>query len=148
MDPNDLVNGVPYSWLPAYGEAVENNQSNRNILETILEETSDDEDSSGRWNNVSNSWNSDSESQSVIEVDINQGKLIKIFSSYWYNVSLESETLSERDFICPAKRRRHDNDPGVDNALLKRPFSDGDRYRLEVNMFLDTTDYFKRPEPR
>lgn len=81
MDANDLVNGVPYSWLPAYGEAVENNQNSRsNILETILEETSDDEDS-GRWNNVGRSWNSDSEGQSVIEVDVNQGKV-------FYNLAL------------------------------------------------------------
>lgn len=77
MDANDLVNGVPYSWLPAYGEAIEsNNQNNRsNILETILEETSDDEDS-GRWNNIGRSWttsDSNSENQSVIEVDVNQG---------------------------------------------------------------------------
>lgn len=83
VDSNDLVNGVPYSWLPAYGEAVESNtQSNRNVLETILEENSDDDEDSGQWNNIGStaSWNSSSNSdtdhQSVIEVDVNQGMTI------------------------------------------------------------------------
>lgn len=80
MSQND-VGSVPFSWLPAYGEAVEQALSaSRNILETILEETSDDEDSSETWNN-SGDWetsNSESISNSVIEVDLNQGLSIFI----------------------------------------------------------------------
>lgn len=75
MEQNDLANGMPFSWLPAYGEAVDSS-ANRNILETILEETSDDEDTSERWNNLNNSCSSptNSETQSVIEVELNGGK--------------------------------------------------------------------------
>lgn len=80
MSQND-VGSVPFSWLPAYGEAVEQALSaSRNILETILEETSDDEDSSEIWNN-SGDWetsNSGSVSNSVIEVDLTQGLMSSV----------------------------------------------------------------------
>lgn len=74
MDQNDLANGMPFSWLPAYGETADSS-TNRNVLETILEETSDDDENSEIWNNVNNSCSSqsNSETQSVIEVDLNQG---------------------------------------------------------------------------
>ncbi|XP_063702704.1 putative mediator of RNA polymerase II transcription subunit 26 [Culicoides brevitarsis] len=129
MSQNDVGN-VPFSWLPAYGEAVEQAlNASRNILETILEETSDDEEDSEIWNN-SGDWatsNSDSVTNSVIEVDLNQ----------------DTETLSERDFICPAKRRRQDTDGSVEtNFVLRRPTSDGDRYRvLEANSLLEVPDF-------
>uniref|UniRef100_A0A336M1E4 CSON007228 protein n=1 Tax=Culicoides sonorensis TaxID=179676 RepID=A0A336M1E4_CULSO len=137
MSQND-VGSVPFSWLPAYGEAVEQALSaSRNMLETILEETSDDEDSSEIWNN-SGEWdssNSDSVSNSVIEVEVNQ----------------ETETLSERDFICPAKRRRQDCDIIADtNFVFKRPLSDGDKYRVvDANSLLESEDFLpKRNELR
>lgn len=77
MDHNDLANGMPFSWLPAYGEVGDSTtNTNRNVLETILEETSDDDENSERWNHLRNSCSSPTESdtQSVIEVDLNAGK--------------------------------------------------------------------------
>lgn len=84
MEQNDLANGMPFSWLPAYGETVES-AANRNVLETILEETSDDENNSDRWNNVNNSCSSltNSDTQSVIEVDLNQGKCGEVSSNHF-----------------------------------------------------------------
>lgn len=164
MDQNDV--SVPFSWLPAYGEAIENNlNSSRNILETILEETSDDDedaDTSERWANVnSGEWvssNSESQSNSVIEVELNQGmyffnchlNLFGIKIIFSYIKFLDSETLSERDYICPAKRRKQDNEPFADTFLPRRPASDGDRYRLvdACNLF-DPNEYLsKRNETR
>lgn len=163
MDQNDLANGMPFSWLPAYGEAVDP-QSNRNVLETILEETSDDENSD-RWNNANNSCSSptNSETQSVIEVDLNAGKThnnpstpplitmnppLTLFLLFPGVGISEAETLSERDFICPAKRRRQDCEAN-ESIANRRPASDGDRYRLDHTVFLDPSEYFaKRTEHR
>lgn len=60
---------------------------------------------------------------------------------------LESETLSERDFICPAKRRRQEFEgigSGGDGVLPRRPASDGDRYRFDHSVFQDPSDYFNK----
>lgn len=69
----------------------------------------------------------------------------------YFIIKTDTETLSERDFICPAKRRRQDNDGSVDtNFVLRRPASDGDRYRvLDTNSLLEVPDFLpKRKELR
>jgi hypothetical protein len=118
------VNGLPsYSWLPAYAETEgmcseysckivcnfkifvfsENNQnrSSRNILETILEETSDEESLQDVWPLYDEN-SCSSECESVIRVDILQGNTINRFSKiifsnfFFFSIYRSRHNIGER----------------------------------------------------
>ncbi|XP_055589308.1 uncharacterized protein LOC129741596 [Uranotaenia lowii] len=129
----DVADDFSFPWLPAYAaESPESDSANALIssgcngngangpvssgssrmLETIVEETSDDDGAesklhslennsiSGGWSQYDQVWSSaGSDTGSVIRVD---------------TPSSDQDAMSERDFICPAKRRKQDNDNGND----------------------------------
>lgn len=80
----------PFTWQPVYSDgssgelmdfnAIENQShlsSSRGILETIVEETSDDEENglfSGKWSGSDSFSSGSSETGSVVRVDVVQGK--------------------------------------------------------------------------
>ncbi|XP_055901818.1 uncharacterized protein LOC129938349 isoform X2 [Eupeodes corollae] len=69
--------------------------SSRPMLEPIMEETSEDEESiQNSWSQFENNstWSSESETGSVIRIELNR----------------DTDSISERDFACPAKRPRRD----------------------------------------
>ena len=75
----DVSDDIPFPWLPAYSEAEQSQLSNSSrILETIVEETSDDEDSlhQERWSQFDHVWSSSggSDTGSVIRVGTPSGK--------------------------------------------------------------------------
>lgn len=87
---NNMTEFSPFTWQPVYsdgsaGEIMDfsatieqqnNLSTSRGILETIVEETSDDEDNhfSGKWSRNSDSFSSgSSETGSVVRVDVVQG---------------------------------------------------------------------------
>ncbi|XP_004928633.2 serine/arginine repetitive matrix protein 1 isoform X3 [Bombyx mori] len=106
-----------HAWLPAYGfqhdimdkddyfgTNGDNGSTHALYLETIVEETSDDlrsEKSSG------GTWLSDSDADSVIHVPANAGS--------------ECDSESEREWACPAKRRRRERDssPASSDSLSR-----------------------------
>lgn len=94
---NNMTEFSPFTWQPVYsdgsaGELMDfsatieqqnNLSTSRGILETIVEETSDDEDNhfSGKWSRNSDSFSSgSSETGSVVRVDVVQGKNIILLS--------------------------------------------------------------------
>ncbi|XP_055300136.1 uncharacterized protein LOC129567351 isoform X2 [Sitodiplosis mosellana] len=129
MDNLDISDSLSSSfpWLP-YGASQFDYQngelgyfSQRSaMLEPIIEETSDDDDvSCGHvWTHNDNQWSSESDAGSVIRVELIQ----------------EADTISlnsERDFACPPKRRKQDeNDENV--VLRKSTFSDDYKYRIDL----------------
>ncbi|XP_041774812.1 uncharacterized protein LOC121595177 isoform X5 [Anopheles merus] len=103
----DVSDDISFPWLPAYGEATEANPLNATssrMLETIVEETSDDDDGRGdkdqggsqqplSWSQYDQVWSSGgSDAESVIRVE----------------TPSDQDTMSERDFICPPKRRKQE----------------------------------------
>ncbi|XP_058451782.1 uncharacterized protein LOC131430659 isoform X2 [Malaya genurostris] len=110
----DVSDDISFPWLPAYAEATESDQQlatgSSRMLETIVEETSDDDDGRGQppsleqqgWSQFDQVWSSaDSDTGSVIRVD----------------TPSDQDTMSERDFICPPKRRKHDNGTDADDSV-------------------------------
>ncbi|KAL5279515.1 C9orf172 family protein [Megaselia abdita] len=70
--------------------------ASRQILETITEETSEDEENNGNWSQYEHEhsiWSSESETGSVIRMEVHN----------------DQDSISERDLACPAKRPRHDD---------------------------------------
>lgn len=123
----------PFTWQPVYSDgssgemmdfnAIENQShlsSSRGMLETIVEETSDDEENglySGKWSGSDSFSSGSSETGSVVRVDVAPGKhhstsmqsnFTKIFISILDQDN--QDTISERDFICPPKRRKQEAD--------------------------------------
>ncbi|XP_062547808.1 uncharacterized protein LOC134213159 isoform X2 [Armigeres subalbatus] len=120
----DVADDISFPWLPAYAETTVVPEtgplsagSTSRMLETIVEETSsDDDDGRGEsklnsledhrpnhpqqqqhqgWSQFDQVWSSaGSDTGSVIRVD----------------TPPDQDALSERDFICPPKRRKQDND--------------------------------------
>ncbi|KAJ6645355.1 hypothetical protein Bhyg_00560 [Pseudolycoriella hygida] len=91
MDHLDLAEILSTPWLPPYGQNGDSSYVIRAALEPIIEETSDDDENG--WTEMEHAtWSSESETGSVIRVEIQQ----------------DQDTISERDFACPAKRRRQD----------------------------------------
>lgn len=102
---NNMTEFSPFTWQPVYsdgsaGELMDfsatieqqnNLSTSRGILETIVEETSDDEDNhfSGKWSRNSDSFSSgSSETGSVVRVDVVQGEKIIILLSFRTNNQL------------------------------------------------------------
>lgn len=90
MDNLDISDSLSSSfpWYPYGGSQFSEYQVNgdysylsqRSALEPIIEETSDDDDVSGGpnghvWSHYDNQWSSESETGSVIRVELIQGKL-------------------------------------------------------------------------
>lgn len=132
----DVADDMSFPWLPAYAEAIEQQQQHlqpsspllssvgtasggctqSRMLETIVEETSSDDDADGSrsgsrsrqsrprtsegdccggngWSQYDQVWSSGgSDTGSVIRVD----------------TPSDQDAMSERDYICPPKRRRQD----------------------------------------
>lgn len=92
MDEFDnMTEFSPFTWQPVYGDEngdmmdfnlsiAEQSQlsSSRGILETIVEETSDDEDHqfSGKWSPDDSFSSGNSETGSVVRVETTQGNLL------------------------------------------------------------------------
>lgn len=106
LDLTDVL-ASSFPWLNAYGNDLQMQQNHANdngdmsylssrsvMLEPIMEETSDDDDCSGAdtglntWSQYENAWSSESDTGSVIRVEINQGLIrfsnfsIFVFLSY------------------------------------------------------------------
>ncbi|XP_058814669.1 uncharacterized protein LOC131678496 [Topomyia yanbarensis] len=148
----DVSDDISFPWLPAYAEATEPGQQlavcSSRMLETIVEETSDDDDGRGQqptsleqqgWSQFDQVWSSaDSDTGSVIRVD----------------TPSDQDTMSERDFICPPKRRKQDNgvdgeDPAGGNEL-NSDFGSFRKPKIIEPDGQEVTEYFMRrqTEPR
>uniref|UniRef100_A0A182PLW6 Uncharacterized protein n=1 Tax=Anopheles epiroticus TaxID=199890 RepID=A0A182PLW6_9DIPT len=108
----DVSDDISFPWLPAYAEATEAgplNTTSSRMLETIVEETSDDDDGRDKeqgggggqqplsWSQYDHVWSSGgSDAESVIRVE----------------TPSDQDTMSERDFICPPKRRKQETSFG------------------------------------
>ena len=106
----DVSDDISFPWLPAYGEATEANPLNATssrMLETIVEETSDDDDGRGdkdqggsqqplSWSQYDQVWSSGgSDAESVIRVETPSGKHCtprQVNTSYFYYAFLNSST--------------------------------------------------------
>ncbi|XP_037910139.1 uncharacterized protein LOC119650960 isoform X3 [Hermetia illucens] len=76
--------------------------SSRQMLETIVEETSDDEEIHQSWSQFENVWSEESDTGSVIRIELHN----------------DQDSISERDFACPPKRPRHDDLLVVDELSI------------------------------
>ncbi|CRK91009.1 CLUMA_CG004697, isoform A [Clunio marinus] len=111
-DFDNMSEFSPFTWQPVYsdgssGELMDFNSaigdqshlsSSRGMLETIVEETSDDEENglySGNWSGSDSFSSGSSETGSVVRVDVTHDQD-------------NQDAISERDFICPPKRRRQE----------------------------------------
>lgn len=79
LDLTDMVSS-PFYWLPPYGAPQHDmNYLSRSVmLEPIMEETSDDDETGGGtgghiWSQYDSPWSSESDTGSVIRVELNQG---------------------------------------------------------------------------
>ncbi|GAB0091944.1 hypothetical protein DMENIID0001_068650 [Sergentomyia squamirostris] len=99
----------------------------RIILEPILEETSDDDEETKELWSISQyetSWSSSSDTGSVIKLD---------------SFGQEADCISERDFLCPPKRRRHEWGDVLAESTPKRY-----DHKVRVDTLLDEPDFHKR----
>ncbi|XP_055696675.1 uncharacterized protein LOC129797850 isoform X2 [Lutzomyia longipalpis] len=103
-----------------------NNQ--RIILEPILEETSDDDEETKELWSISQyetSWSSSSDTGSVIKLDA---------------FNPDADCISERDFLCPPKRRRHE----WNDALSAKKCGNSAGQKVQLDALLDEPDFHKR----
>ncbi|XP_035915475.1 uncharacterized protein LOC118513594 isoform X2 [Anopheles stephensi] len=139
----DVSDDISFPWLPAYAEATEAsplNTTSSRMLETIVEETSDDDDGRGdkdqggtqqplSWSQYDHVWSSGgSDAESVIRVE----------------TSSDQDTMSERDFICPPKRRKQE--PSFADEFLASDLSTiyGRRPRICEPDGLEANEYFMK----
>lgn len=131
MDDFDSMSEFsPFTWQPVYsdgsgGELMDFNSaiehqshlsSSRGMLETIVEETSDDEENglySGQWSGSDSFSSGLSETGSVVRVDVAHGEPLKFAKIGPINFESvldhdNQDAISERDFICPPKRRKQE----------------------------------------
>lgn len=133
MDDFDSMSEFsPFTWQPVYsdgsgGELMDFNaaiehqshlSSSRGMLETIVEETSDEEENgiySGKWSGSDSFSSGSSETGSVVRVDVAHGKIQSITVHFLINTRQffvldhdNQDAISERDFICPPKRRKQE----------------------------------------
>lgn len=75
MEHLELADVLSAPWLPPYGHNGDPNYMARVMLEPIMEETSDDDESGTHeiWSHYDHAWSSESETGSVIRVGFNQG---------------------------------------------------------------------------
>lgn len=76
MDHLDLAEVLSTPWLPPYGQNGDSSYVIRSALEPIIEETSDDDENAiaDQWTEMEHTtWSSESETGSVIRVEIHQG---------------------------------------------------------------------------
>uniref|UniRef100_A0A182JDE1 Uncharacterized protein n=1 Tax=Anopheles atroparvus TaxID=41427 RepID=A0A182JDE1_ANOAO len=153
----DVSDDISFPWLPAYAEATEANPLNGStgsrMLETIVEETSDDDDGREKdrdrdddddddgqqqqqqqplsWSQYDHVWSSGgSDAESVIRVE----------------TPSDQDTMSERDFICPPKRRKQETPSFGDEFLSSDLAIYGRRPRICVESVdgLETNEYFMK----
>uniref|UniRef100_A0A182K4T6 Uncharacterized protein n=1 Tax=Anopheles christyi TaxID=43041 RepID=A0A182K4T6_9DIPT len=138
----DVSDDISYPWLPAYGEAPEANPLNTTssrMLETIVEETSDDDDGRDKdqggsqqplsWSQYDHVWSSGgSDAESVIRVE----------------TPSDQDTMSERDFICPPKRRKQETSFGDEFLASDLSTIYGRRPRICEPDGLEPNEYFMK----
>lgn len=65
------------------------------------------------------------------------------YTLYEYIFISEADTISERDFACPAKRRKQDEND--DEVILRKPaFNDDYKYRIDLLDQTNTDAFAKR----
>ncbi|XP_059612211.1 uncharacterized protein LOC132258764 isoform X2 [Phlebotomus argentipes] len=105
----------------------------RIILEPILEETSDDDEEAKELWSISQyetSWSSSSDTGSVIKLD---------------SFGQEADCISERDFLCPPKRRRHEWSDVLTEGMAKKGGNrDVTGQKIRLDALLDEPEYHKR----
>ncbi|XP_053677228.1 uncharacterized protein LOC128727350 [Anopheles nili] len=138
----DVSDDISFPWLPAYAEATEANPLNSassRMLETIVEETSDDDDGRDKeqshgqqplsWSQYDQVWSSGgSDAESVIRVE----------------TPSDQDTMSERDFICPPKRRKQETAFGDEFLSSDLSAIYGRRPRICEPDGLDGNEYFMK----
>lgn len=117
MDDFDITNMLSSSfpWLPYTASEFSEHQINGGgggdigyltqrsvMLEPIIEETSDDDDVSGGpgghvWSHYDNQWSSESETGSVIRVELIQGTF---FYKLWHPPNRNTRTHSHQVCVC------------------------------------------------
>ncbi|XP_021702652.1 uncharacterized protein LOC5564557 isoform X2 [Aedes aegypti] len=125
----DVADDISFPWLPAYAEATAAPETSplstgsSRMLETIVEETSSDDDD-GRGESRLNSL--EDHQPGSLQEEHNDGDQQQQgwsqFDQVWSSAGSDTgsvvrvdtpsdqDNLSERDFICPPKRRKQDND--------------------------------------
>ncbi|XP_053666822.1 uncharacterized protein LOC128715925 [Anopheles marshallii] len=138
----DVSDDISFPWLPAYAEATEANPHNTTssrMLETIVEETSDDDDGRDKdqggtqqplsWSQYDHVWSSGgSDAESVIRVE----------------TPSDQDTMSERDFICPPKRRKQETSFGDEFLASDLSAIYGRRQRICEPDGLEGNEYFMK----
>ncbi|XP_050076368.1 uncharacterized protein LOC126563730 isoform X3 [Anopheles maculipalpis] len=139
----DVSDDISFPWLPAYAEATEAsplNTTSSRMLETIVEETSDDDDGRGdkdqagtqqplSWSQYDHVWSSGgSDAESVIRVE----------------TPSDQDTMSERDFICPPKRRKQETSFGDEFLASDLSAIYGRRPRICEPDGLEANEYFMK----
>uniref|UniRef100_A0A182WA23 Uncharacterized protein n=1 Tax=Anopheles minimus TaxID=112268 RepID=A0A182WA23_9DIPT len=138
----DVSDDISFPWLPAYAEATEAsplNTTSSRMLETIVEETSDDDDGRDKdqggtqqplsWSQYDHVWSSGgSDAESVIRVE----------------TPSDQDTMSERDFICPPKRRKQETSFGDEFLASDLSAIYGRRPRICEPDGLEANEYFMK----
>ncbi|XP_049282332.1 uncharacterized protein LOC125763345 isoform X4 [Anopheles funestus] len=138
----DVSDDISFPWLPAYAEATEAsplNTTSSRMLETIVEETSDDDDGRDKdqggtqqplsWSQYDHVWSSGgSDAESVIRVE----------------TPSDQDTMSERDFICPPKRRKQETSFGDEFLGSDLSTIYGRRPRICEPDGLEANEYFMK----
>ncbi|XP_049533311.1 serine-rich adhesin for platelets isoform X3 [Anopheles darlingi] len=142
----DVADDISFPWLPAYAEATEANAGHGNgnasrMLETIVEETSDDDDKDQRCGSTESEDDDEDEEHHREEQEHQQQQQQQqplSWSQYdhvWSSGGSDAEsvirvetpsdqdTMSERDFICPPKRRKQES------------FGDGEFLSSELSIY-------------
>lgn len=89
MDHLDLAEVLSTPWLPPYGQNGDSSYVIRAGLEPIMEETSDDDENgiTDHWTEMEHTtWSSESETGSVIRVEIHQGKDLHFNSVFFWRM--------------------------------------------------------------
>ncbi|XP_050100186.1 uncharacterized protein LOC126580900 isoform X4 [Anopheles aquasalis] len=137
----DVADDISFPWLPAYAEATEANAGHGNgnasrMLETIVEETSDDDDKDQRCGSTESEEEDDNEDEEQEQQQQQQPLSWSQYDHVWSSGGSDAEsvirvetpsdqdTMSERDFICPPKRRKQESfGDGGDSPFLPSELS-------------------------
>ncbi|XP_035775976.1 serine-rich adhesin for platelets-like isoform X3 [Anopheles albimanus] len=141
----DVADDISFPWLPAYAEATEATAGHGNgnasrMLETIVEETSDDDDKDQRCGSTESEADDDDDDEEEQEHQQQQQQQQQPLSWSQYDhvwssggsdaesvirveTPSDQDTMSERDFICPPKRRKQES------------FGDGEFLSSELSIY-------------
>ncbi|XP_055637007.1 uncharacterized protein LOC129775866 isoform X3 [Toxorhynchites rutilus septentrionalis] len=160
----DVSDDISFPWLPAYAEATDSCQlstGSSRMLETIVEESSDDDDARGE-SKLSSMEHEQQQQQEQQQHPVGWAQFDQVWSSAGSDTGSvirvdtpsDQDTMSERDFICPPKRRKQDSDNDgeefIGGELTNGYSGNGRRARFCEPDGLEVTEYFMRRhnEPR